>query len=471
MTMALIKKKAGWLGVVVLLIAMIWGAIWWIAKTHGPSESSANRRIPVRYGKELGGLQLETWETSRGVSVYFVPVPSIGLVDLRVNIDAGYARDEQQPGISNMVAGLLEEGTASRTADQISDAFDSLGVLYQAECHRDFVSITLRSLADKEVLEPAMRLLADVIVNPTFEPKAIQMRRQRCLTELQKEQQLPDKVAAKAFITSIYGTHPYANARCGTVQSLANIEKAQAHAFHSRYFVADNVSVTIVGGISRAEAEELAENFSVLLPKGDAPAAIPPVPALAQSIKKSVPLEVQQAHVLYGQPCLKMNDEDAIALEVGNYVLGEGSLTTRLFNEIREKDGLAYQVYSAMQGARQNGPCWVGLQTERAQTDEAVAKMQKVVAAFVKDGPTEHELAVAKQGALGGFALQFSDNFNTAAIVSQLQIYQLPLDYLTTYSNKVKKLTTKDVRAAFQKHLDPAKMALIVVGQKNSAEE
>lgn len=458
------KKNAA---LAIVLVLVIWGISWWTIKQRPPAPPTANHLHVEEFSTEgIGSIKIETWETKRGISVYFVPVPTISLVDIRVGVDAGYTQDGQHGGVSTMVTGLLDEGTTSRTAEDIANTFDTLGVQYQAASYRDFVLLKLRSLTDKEILEPAVDLLADIIANPSFEEKAIQRVRQQCLLEIEKEAQLPGKMAARAFTLAIYGNHPYANARCGTSTSLAILDKAALQVFHQRHFVSNNITLTIVGGIGRIEAEHLAERFAEQLQSGEASERLPPVQPLSESSKHITPLNIQQAHILFGQPCLSVDDSARIALTVGNSILGAGSLTTRLFNEVREKRGLVYQIYSAIQGNRQLGPFWVGLQTEVSKTDEAIATMQQVVSGFIKMGPTEKELASAKQNTIGEFSLRFASNADMADLVSELQVYQLPLDYLSTYVDKVMKITVEDVRTAFQQHLNPNKMALIVVGQK-----
>ena len=184
--------------------------------------------------------------------------------------------------------------------------------------------------------------------------------------------------------------------------------------------------------------------------------------AAAQNIK--VPFESAQAHVSIGQPGYKRTDPDFFALLVGNHILGGGGFTSRLTREVREKRGLSYSVYSYFSPGLHAGAFAIGLQTRPDQAAQAVQVSRDVLASFVAQGPTPEEVQAAKDNLIGGFALRIDSNKKLLDNVANIAWVNLPLDYLTTWSQRVDKITAQDIQAAMQRKLQPDKMVTVVVG-------
>jgi len=182
----------------------------------------------------------------------------------------------------------------------------------------------------------------------------------------------------------------------------------------------------------------------------------------AQEVK--IPFASAQAHVLIGQPGIARRDPDFLALLVGNHILGGGGLVSRLTEEVREKRGLSYSVYSQFNPGLHAGAFVVGLQTRPDQAAQAVQVAQDVLRRYVAQGPTEAELRAAKDNLIGGFALRIDSNGKLLANVANIAWHDLPLDYLEQWPKKVQALTVADVRAALQRKLQPERMVTVVVG-------
>ena len=180
--------------------------------------------------------------------------------------------------------------------------------------------------------------------------------------------------------------------------------------------------------------------------------------------ERRLPFDSAQAHVLIGQPGSKRDDPDYFALLVGNYTLGGGGFVSRLTQEVREKRGLSYSVYSYFAPGLHAGAFTIGLQTRPDQAEQAVQVSRDVLAAFVAEGPTPEELKAAKDNLIGGFALRLDSNRKLLDNVANIAWYGLPLDYLDTWTKQVEKVTAADVRAAFARKLQPEKMVTVVVG-------
>ena len=248
-------------------------------------------------------------------------------------------------------------------------------------------------------------------------------------------------------------------------------ETVQDHmrALHSRMLLACRAKVSIVGAVTRAQAQALVGQLLARLPAGDAQrcAPLPPVgevPALAQASDQSIPFESAQAHVFIGQPGFRRMDPDYFPLIVGNYILGGGGFVSRLSNEVREKRGLSYSVYSYFSPGLHAGAFTVGLQTRPDQAAQAVQVARDVLQGFVAEGPTEAELKAAKDNLVGGFALRIDTNRKLLDNVAGIAWNDLPLNYLDTWTQQVDKVTVVDIKAAFARKLQPQRMATVVVG-------
>ena len=227
--------------------------------------------------------------------------------------------------------------------------------------------------------------------------------------------------------------------------------------------------IAIVGAIDRTQAQTLVTQLLARLP-ATVPEQCTPLPAVAevapltQALEKHIPFDAAQAHVLIGQPGFKRNDPDFLALLVGEHILGGGGFTARLTNEVREKRGLTYSVYSHFATGLHAGAFSIGLQTRPDQAAEALQVARETLARFVADGPTAAELRAAKDHLIGGFALRIDSNRKLLGNVVNIAHNGLPLDYLDGWTKRVEALTTTQVRDALQRKLQPERMVTIVLG-------
>ncbi len=410
-------------------------------------------------------LDIEHWTTKNGARVYFVAAPEIPIVDVRFVFNAGSARDGDTPGVARLVGQLLTEGAGDWDANEFHDRLADTGAEFSSGALRDMAWVALRSLSDPQYLEPSLELMGEVLARPRFDDDAVARNKANALVHIKREQQSPSAVADKAFYRAVYRDHPYASPLSGTEASVTAIERADIVGFHQRFYVARNATVAIVGDLSRDAAAAIAERLSAGMKAGAAPPALTPVAALGTAQEHRVEFPSIQSHVLIGQPGLKRGDADYFPLLVGNHVLGGGGLVSILFDEVREKRGLSYSVNSHFSPMSELGPFTASLQTDNSQQDEAVAVLRDQLRKFVAEGPTPAALEAAKQNLIGGFPLRIDSNSKIVEYLSMIGFYDLPLDYLNTFAEHVAGVTVENVRSAFKRRLDPAKMVTVIVGR------
>ena len=408
---------------------------------------------------------IERWQTASGSPVYFVESRELPMVDVQLIFDAGAAREPAgRNGLAALVNGLLDEGAGGLDATGISFEFERLGARYSAASGYDFASVSLRSLADPAVLEPALRNLRRVITEPAFPMKALERQKQRMLIAIERKQQSPAEIARDAYQAAIYRDHPYAYPSDGTRESIPSLGRADIVNFHKDFYNARNVRLIIVGDLDRKQAAVLAGELTADLAHGRALEPLPAVEQLEQGDKIRIEHPSSQVHILLGQPGLKRGDPDYFPLYVGNHILGGGGLVSRLYEEIREKRGLSYGAYSYFAPRREAGPFTASLQTRSGQEERALQVMRETVRSFIEQGPTPEELEAAKKNISGGFPLRLDSNGKILGYIAMIAFYGLPLDYLDTFIEKVNAVTLEQIRDAFGRRLRPERFVTVMVG-------
>jgi zinc protease len=412
----------------------------------------------------LAGVKIETWKAPSGASVFFVEARALPMLDVQVDFAAGSAFDPPgKAGLSGLTHGLLNNGAGDMDEDTIARRLADLGARLGGGLELERASVSLRTLSEADKRGPALAILAEVLRAPTYPAAVFEREREHAITGLRDALTRPDTLAGRAFSQAIYGTHPYAKQT--TLESLAAIGRDDLVDFHRRHYVAARATVTIVGDVSRQDAEAIAQQVTAGLPRGDGPAPLPPV-TLPSASEARIAHPAAQAHVLIGLPALKRGDPDFFPLVVGNYVLGGGGFVSRLMHEVREKRGYAYSVYSYFTPNRDLGPFQIGLQTKREQAGEALKLTREVLAKYLAEGPSEEELKAAKANIVGSFPLRLDSNGKILGNVATIGFYGMPLDWLDTYRDKAAAVTVADIRAAFARHVKPEALMTVIVGSE-----
>ena len=411
-------------------------------------------------------VNIQHWQTEQGTRVYFVQTPSLPMVDIRVVFDAGSARDNAQFGVAALTSAMLDSGAGDWNADDIANRFESVGAAFSAGISEDMAWLSLRSLTEKALFEKAFTTFRTILTQPRFNEDDFQREKSRTLAGLKHREESPGALASIAFSKALYHDHPYAHPEEGMLDTVVGFKADDLKTFYKNYYVSANAIVVIVGDLEKQQAEQLAEKLMADLPVGEKPAEIPPVIMPTQAGTQHIDFPSTQTHVLSGMPGTHRKDPDYFVLYVGNHILGGGSLVSKLFDEVREKRGLAYSASSQFMPLYREGPFVMSLQTRNDQTDQAIKVMDETLNDFIKNGPTEAELLAAKKNITGGFALRTDNNSKLTEYVSMIGFYQQPLDYLDQFPAKVDAVTVAEIKDAFQRRIRPEWLQTVAVGGK-----
>lgn len=410
------------------------------------------------------GVNIEHWTTPSGARVYFVASRSLPMLDLQIDFSAGSAYEAvdggRLAGLAELTNELLAAGAAGLDEEQIAARLGDIGARLSSSTEPDRASVSLRSLSAKAERDAALDLLRAILATPTFPSGALEREKARSIAAIQEAETQPERIIAKRFAEAIYPGHPYGVH--ATVESVGRISRDDLTAFWRSHYGARRATVTIIGDVSRAEAEIIAAHLSDALPDAPPDAPLPAVTLPArQTIRIAHP--ATQAHIDIGLPLIRRGDADFFPLLVGNYVLGGGGFVSRLMKEVREKRGLAYSVYSYFAPRILEGPFQIGLQTKRSQAAEALQVVSATLAKFLEQGPTMSELKAAKQNLIDGQALSLDSNAKILRTVALIGYYRLPLNYLDDFPRRVKMVTAAQVRKAFARHVRPEHLVTVVL--------
>ena len=435
-----------------------------IASTALLAALSAQAAIPIQH-----------WTLANGAKVYLAATDALPIVDVQIDVDAGSRRDPAaQAGLASAGAGMVEKGVRASDAgpaldeNALGEAWADLGASFGAGAGAERTSFSLRSLSDPALLDRAVALAAREIGEPSFPADVWQREREQINAALKEADTKPGTVSARTFSQAVYGTHPYGQET--TEATLATIDVETMRTRYAQLILPCRAKVSIVGAVTRAQADAIATRLLARLPAQDGRCeplpAVPAIAALAAPKEERIPFASAQAHVVIGQPGYLRTDPDHFALTLGNYILGGGGFVSRLMNEVREKRGLVYGISSGFAPGLHAGAFRVGFQTRPDQADAAVKVSREVLARFVAEGPTEAELKAAKDNLIGGFPLLLDSNRKLLGNVSNIAWNDLPLDYLDTWTARMNAVTVADIKAAFARKLQPERMVTVVVGAK-----
>lgn len=412
-------------------------------------------------------VEIQQWETQKGVPVYFVARHEIPIADIAVVFSAGSARDGKQWGLAALTAALLNQGTHAKNADQIAEAFDSLGVAFSASASRDSAIVSLRTMLDKNYFDPAVDLYLEVLSQPRFDQSELNRLRRQMVDSIKLDAENPSRVANKAFYQMIYGDQPYGHPTSGTEQSLAGLTQADVSNFYHQFYVNQNAKILMVGDLGDANAKALAEKIAAALPEGSAPPPIARMKQVSEGKSQHIKMSVSQDAILIGELGIDCNNPQYFNLLVANHVLG-GSFMMRslLMQELREKSGYTYGVYSGFYPLQAGGLFAIDLRTRNEKTNEAKNMALKILKEYRDQGPTQAQLDEAKAYLLGSFPIKIASN---GAILSQLALIAiagLPLDYIDQYTKKISAVTIASAKEAFSQVVNMDALDTVIAGKQ-----
>lgn len=417
-------------------------------------------------------VKIQQWQTSSGAEVYFVENHDLPIVDLSVNFAAGSARDTAaKSGVAGITRYLMALGAAGMTDEAIANKMADVGAILGGDFDADRAAFKLRTLSSAREQAQALDVFTKVLQQPDFPETVLTREKARIISGLQESATQPESISNKAFMSAMYGTHPYSLDESGEVDTVSKIKREDLQDFYNKHYAAKGSVIAVIGDLTREQANNIAENISNGMPKTaetSQVAAIPAVEYPSKAIEQRIAHPASQSHILLGYPGIKRGDPDLFPLYVGNYILGGGGFVSRLTEEVREKRGLVYSVYSYFMPMAELGPFQIGLQTKKDQANDALKLVRETLDNFLKNGVTNAELKAAKANIIGGFPMRIDSNGKILDYLSMIGFYKLPLNYLDEYNKKVASVTAVQIKDAFNRRLKPENFVMVIVGDPDA---
>ncbi len=398
-----------------------------------------------------------------GITAWLVEEPSIPFVALEVRFKGGTALDaEGKRGATNLMVGLLEEGTGDMDAQAFARESEGLAAQFGYDSHADAVSISARVLSENR--DAALELLRKSLVAPSFPERALERVRGQVLSGLRSDLKNPERIASAKLSALVYGDHPYGTPGEGSIDSVTALTRDDIVAAHKGAMAKDRLFVGVVGDITAAELGPVLDQLLGDLPDSGAPMPVPVEVAISGGIEV-VDYDTPQSVAVWAQDGIDRDDPDFFAAYVMNTILGGGGFESRLMTEVREKRGLTYGIYSYLV-LRDLANVYMGsVASANDRIAEAIRVTQDEWARLSNDGATAQEVAKAKALLTGAYPLRFDGNGAIAQIMVSMQMDHMPIDYIATRNAKVDAVTLDDVNRVARTLLDAQNMSFVVVGK------
>jgi zinc protease len=390
---------------------------------------------------------------------------ALPMVAIELMIDAGSRHESaEQAGLANLTSKLLSFGTKRRNALQISETLDFIGAGLSTGASENVASMSMTIL--KKDLTTGLELLGEILTSSTFPQGEIDRQKQTILAAIKAKEDDPGAVAGKAFAAALFPQSPYGRPVEGTESSVKGLQQKNLREFFARYYRPNRSILSVVGDVSEQEIIGALKPALRAWSKGAASTA-PPAPSLIgapQMIRVNKPLT--QANIILGHAGVPRGHADYYAILVMNYILGGGGFSSRVMDSIRNERGLAYSVYSYFGADKSHGSFQFVMQTKNETAAEAIRLAREEVQRIREQPVSAQELDDAKNYLIGSFPLRFDTNRRIAAFISQVEYFELGIDYPNRYGDLIGKVSREEVQRVAKQYLHPDRLITVVVGNQ-----
>lgn len=401
---------------------------------------------------------------AKGIEAWQVTSPVVPMIAIAFTFEGGAAQDpDGKSGTAQMMARLLDEGAGEFSSDAFQEALAARAIELHFHTGPDSIGGSLKSLVKHA--DEAIELLALAVSQPRFEPAAIERVRAQMIASLRYQQNDPGVMASRGYFREAFPGHPYSRPSGGTVESVAAITRDDLLAMHAALIARGGLKVAVVGAVEAEAVAGVIERAFGRLPEAGPLKAVPPTRIHELGRRVVVDLDVPQSVIRFGLNGVAWRDPDFIPAYVLNHVLGGGAFTSRLFQEVREKRGLAYSVGTSLTSHRAVAMTWGYTATKNERVTEALDVISDEIGRLVADGPSDEELQKAKDYLTGSYALGFDTSTKIANQLVQIAFEGLGMDYIARRNAMVASVTQGDIRRAAARTLGDGRMLVVAAGR------
>ena len=402
--------------------------------------------------------------SSGGIEAWLVEDHSNQILDMEIAFRGGASvQPAGKAGLAHMVSGLLDEGAGPYDSQTFQGKLEDLAIELSFDASKDHFRGHLKTTTENR--DKAFELFRLALTQPRFDKEPVGRIRNQILSSLARQQQSPDALVALDWFKTQFAGHPYAVPTQGTPESIKALSVADLRAYLKAHLARDAMIVSVVGDITPEALKPLLDATFGALPAKAVPVNVADVAPVAPGIVKVIHRDNPQSVAMFGERGIKRNDPDWYAAYVMNYILGGGGFSSWLTEEVREKRGLAYSVYSGLEPFQHTGIIIGGVATENSRMGESLALVRQQWQRMRDEGPNDKEMADAKTYLVGSFPLNLESTTNVANLLVTIQVDKLGIDYLDRRAGLIDAVSLDDVRRVAHRLLDPQALSVVVVGQ------
>lgn len=412
---------------------------------------------------QASGTQVERVVSAGGIEAWLVADPSLPVISLSLLFRGGAALDPVgKEGLAVMTAGLLDEGAGDLDSAAFQQRLADLAISLRFNASLDTFEGTLKTLSENR--DEAFSLLRMALNAPRFDDEPVARIRNQILAGLAMAQSDPEEIAGKVWSRAAFPDHPYGRPSDGTKTGVTAVTADDLRGFVKDRLGRDRLIIGVAGDITADELAPLLDNTFGSLPEHAAPFDLAQA-KVADGGVIVVEEDIPQSTVRFGENGIKRDDPDYFAARLLNYTLGGGGFSSRLTEEVREKRGLAYSVYSYLQPMAQGGLVSGGVGTDNTRVAESLDLIREEWRRMAEDGVSEGELQDAKTYLTGAFPLRLTSTGRIAGMLSTLQYLDLGIDYLDRREELIHSVTLDDTRRVAERLFHADDLLVVVVGK------
>jgi zinc protease len=399
-----------------------------------------------------------------GIEAWLVRQTHLPIIAIDFAVRGGAAQDPPgRPGTASMLAAMMDEGAGDLDSEAFSKQLEERAVEMSFAAGRDTFSGAMRMLSEHR--DEAFGLLKLALREPRFDAAPMDRIRQSLLAAIRRSSTNANAIASETFWATAFPGHPYGHRTIGTADSVQAITREDLLAMHRRVVSREHLKIAVVGDITAEELGPILDDVFGGLPAKAELTPVPDVTLAAGDNRRTVALDVPQTVISFGLLGLKRSDPDFIAAFVMNHILGGGSLSSRLYTEVREKRGLAYSVSSSLTALDATGLVTGGTSTRSDRAAESLAVIEAELKRMGEVGPTEEELDQAKRYLVGSWALRFETSNAIAANLIRIQLDGYGPDFLDRRNQLIQAVSIEDVRRVARRLLGDPRLLVVTVGR------
>jgi zinc protease len=419
--------------------------------------------------KPVRAFAIERIKSSVGIEAWLVRDHTNPIISVRFAFRGGSALDPKNiGGLANMATSLLDEGAGEINSKAFQGTLEDLVISLRFNTQRDALGGRLVTLVENR--DTAFKLLKLALTSPRFDREPVERIRSQILSSIRQNTENPSAIAGRVLFKKLFPKHPYGQPVSGTETSVAAITIKDLVSFTKKRLAKNNLIIGVVGDISSESLKTTLDDVFGDLPAEATSWEIPEAKPKSDGFTLVVDKNIPQSSIVFADIGLKRTHPDFYAAYLMNYILGGGGFTSRLYNSIREKRGLAYSVYSGLHPLKHSGLLIGGAGTTNAKVSETLDLLREEWARMAEKGVTQQELTDAKTYQTGSYPLRFGSSSSIAAMLVSIQMDNLGINYMNHRNKLIEGVGINTVNRIAKTLIRPDRLNIVVVGKPKGVE-